>query len=156
MTHNGPNKYEASQAGLATVEFALILPVLLILLLATAELGRALYQYNTLTKMVFDGARYLADNSLPGTTQVISVTGAVNTAARNLVVYGDTGGGGAPLLTGMTASDVTVTVIDATHVRVSAQYQYAPLMPILPLFGLSADDVAVPTGFQAAVTMRAL
>jgi len=156
MTRIGMERYAASQHGLAAVEFALILPVLLILMLATAELGRAMHQYNTLTKMVFDGARYLSDNSTPGSTDVIDVTSTVNNAARNLVVYGDTGGNGAPLLTGMTPADVTVSVVDATHVRVSAQYVYAPLLPVLPLFGLSPDDVVVPVGFQAVVTMRAL
>lgn len=137
------------------MEFALVLPLLLVLMLAATELGRVLYQYNTLTKMVFDGARYLADNSLAGSTGVIDVTSAVNAAARNLVVYGNTGGSGSPLLSGMSAADVTVTVVDATHVRVSAQFQYTPLLEVLPMFGYG-DDAVVPTDFEAAVTMRAL
>ena len=42
------------QRGVAIVEFVLTLPLLMLLLLATAEIGRALFQYNTLTKAVRD------------------------------------------------------------------------------------------------------
>ena len=48
------------QRGLAIVEFAIVLPLLLLLSLATTELGRALYQQDTLNKAVRDGARHLA------------------------------------------------------------------------------------------------
>lgn len=42
------------------VEFALILPLLLLILFGITELGRALYQQNMLTQAVELGGRYLA------------------------------------------------------------------------------------------------
>ncbi|MEJ2115423.1 MAG: pilus assembly protein, partial [Gammaproteobacteria bacterium] len=77
-------KFNSHQGGLAAVEFVVILPILLLLMLASAELGRAFYQYNTLTKTVRDGARYLADNSLIGTTGLIDITGEASNT-QNLV-----------------------------------------------------------------------
>ena len=48
------------QKGVAIVEFALILPFLLLLTFITTEFGRAIWEYNTLTKSVRDAARYLS------------------------------------------------------------------------------------------------
>ena len=43
-------EFPRPQRGVAIIEFVITLPLLLLLLLATAEIGRALFQYNTLTK----------------------------------------------------------------------------------------------------------
>ena len=48
---------QCRQRGMATVEFALLLPVLLALLLATVELGLALYNKVLLTQACREGAR---------------------------------------------------------------------------------------------------
>src|SRR6476661_8250753 len=84
------------QHGVAIVEFALILPFLLLLTMLTTEFGRALYQYNILTKSVRDSARYLSMQT-PGTHVA---------QARNLVVYGNTAGTGSPLALGLSATHV--------------------------------------------------
>src|SRR5688500_11611226 len=84
------------QHGVALVEFALILPLLLLLTFITTEFGRAMYQYNTLAKSVRDSARYLSMQT-PGTKM---------TEARNLVVYGNTAGTGTPLALGLTMAHV--------------------------------------------------
>lgn len=81
------------QRGVALVEFALILPTLLILMFIVTELGRAVMQYNAVAKSVRDAARYLSIQ-LPGTKMA---------EARNLVVYGNTAGTGAPLVPGLSA-----------------------------------------------------
>lgn len=86
-----------SQRGVALVEFALVLPLLVLLAMITAEGGRALYQYNTLAKAVRDGARYLS----------MRVASPENTShAKNLVVFGNTAGVGDPLLPGLTLTNV--------------------------------------------------
>lgn len=86
-----------TQRGVALVEFALVLPLLVLLAMITAEVGRALYQYNTLAKAVRDGARYLS----------VRVASPDNTShAKNLVVFGNTAGTGNPLLPGLSLANV--------------------------------------------------
>lgn len=84
------------QRGVALVEFALILPFLLLLSITAAEFGRAIWQYNTLTKSVRDAARYLS----------LQTPGTHITQARNLMVYGNLSGTGTPLTIGLSASNV--------------------------------------------------
>src|SRR5262249_49021280 len=49
--------------GVAALEVAIALPVLLFLMMATVEIGRLLAQYDALTKSVRGAARYLASNA---------------------------------------------------------------------------------------------
>ncbi len=111
------NNFSPSQreAGVAMVEFAIILPLLLMLLFGITELGRGLYQLNTLDKAVNTGARYLA--RMEGVAEIDVVTGNCTTPltnwetaqavvrAKELVAYGnDTN----PLLPGLDETDVTI------------------------------------------------
>ena len=79
------------QRGTAIIEFALVLPLLVLMSILVVEIGRAMYQYNALAKSVRDAARYLS-MQLPN-TQVAE--------AKNLVVFGNPGGTGTPLLPGL-------------------------------------------------------
>jgi len=149
-------KTHSRQRGSAVVELAIVMPVLLLILLGTAEFGRALFQYNTLTKAVRDGARYLSQNSLNGTTGVVDITPTVDTETKNLVVYGVKGGAALPLLPGLTTSDVAIIDAGANNVTVTANYDFASLFgPTLPTFGLSGP-ISLTFTMQATVTMRAL
>ncbi len=143
-----------SQQGIALVEFVIVLPLLLILLMATAEFGRMFYHYNTLTKTVRDGGRYLAEQATPDTTGLINISDEVADTARNLVVYGQPGAG-QPLLEGLATADVSVVQVDTAHVQLSAAYQYRPIFEMLPMFGFGSD-IGTGRTFQASVTMRAL
>jgi Flp pilus assembly protein TadG len=141
------------QRGLAAVEFTITLPVLLMTLFATAEIGRMLSQYDTLNKAVRDGARYLAANALQA--GVMTVTGAEQTATQNLVVTGNINGTGTALLPGLTTGKVTASGSTNGYVTVSASYTYQPMLASLPLFGFHAPiSLAVP--LNATVVMRAL
>jgi len=113
--------------GVAIVEFALVLPVLLILTFVVIEFGRAIYQYNTLTKSVRDAVRYLS----------VQTPDTHITEARNLIVYGNTAGTGNPLALGLTTSHVTTPVwqtsgtnpvISTVTVQISG-YSFVPLVP---------------------------
>ena len=109
------------QAGVAIVEFALVLPFLLLLTFLTTEFGRAIWQYNTVTKSVRDAARYLS----------VQTPGTHITEARNLMVYGNTAGTGTPLALGLSLTHVpagscctwqtagSVPVINTVTVRIS-------------------------------------
>jgi Flp pilus assembly protein TadG len=144
------------QRGVATIEFAICVPVLLLLMLATAEVGRMLIQYNTLSKAVRDGARYTARDAANGSTGTVLITNAVRTSTQNLVVTGTMAGTGAPLLPGLTVANVTVTNAGAGFIAVSATYTYQPMLgAALPTFGpRGAITTSIP--LTATVVMRAL
>jgi TadE-like protein len=144
------------QRGIAMTEFAIVLPVLLLLLFGITELGRALVRYNTLTKAVQDGARYAAAYALLGTTGAVNVDAQLLTATRNVVVYGNTAGTGQAALQGLLPSQIQLIDVGGDQIRVDAAYPYQPLFGIaLPNFGLGSS---ISTGFvmQASVSMRAL
>jgi Flp pilus assembly protein TadG len=142
--------------GVAIVEFAIALPFLLMLMLVTAEFGRLLSQYDTLTKAARSGARYVASNALQGSTGVISITPQVQTAAQNLVIKGNVGGTGTTLLPGLVAANVTVTSPAPNYVSVSASYPYQPMVgAILPTFGFTGP-LAMNYSLTVSVMMRAL
>ncbi|HKS54591.1 MAG TPA: TadE family protein [Steroidobacteraceae bacterium] len=144
------------QRGIATVEFAICVPVLLLLMLATAEVGRMLIQYNTLSKAVRDGARYTARDAANGSTGTVLITAAIRNSTRNLVVTGNMAGTGAPLLPGLTVANVTVTNAGAGFIAVSATYTYQPMLgAALPTFGpRGAINTNIP--LTSTVVMRAL
>lgn len=150
------NKLGTRQHGLAATEFAVILPVMLLLMLGTAELGRAFYLNNVLTKAARDGARYLATHAIDGTTGVIDITTELETATKNLVIYGDTKTG-TPLLENFTPADVTITpLVDAVHVQLSAVYNFTPIFSRIPTFGLGSGDIQLNYPLRASITVRAL
>jgi Flp pilus assembly protein TadG len=135
---------------------ALVTPILLFVMLATAEVTRVFVEHNTLTKAVRDGARYVAANAYQGTTGIVSVGAALAAETSNLVVYGNTAGAGAPVLTGFTTADVTVAYVGANNVEVTASHAISGILgPILRTF-YAGPDVGMVHNLQATITMRAL
>lgn len=142
--------------GVATIEFAICAPVLLLLMLATAEIGRLLFQYNTLTKAVRDGVRYAVREAAAGSTGTVAITPAIRDNTRNLVVTGTITGVGPGVLPAFTIGNVTVSDAGNGFVSVSATYTYVPMLgPSLPMFGLG-DPVNTELPLTATVIMRAL
>jgi hypothetical protein len=149
--------------GFAAVELAVVTPIFLLLLMATAEFGHALYQYNTLTKAVRDAAQYLARYGM--TAGLVAPTADEETAARCLVVYGSPACPDSPneslkLLPGMDpGNDVTFAYeppAAPTYVKVTANYTYVPLVgAVVPSFGTGVV-LSVPSQFTAEVRMRGL
>ena len=138
------------QSGVALVEFALVLPLLLILTFVTTEYSRALFQYNILTKSVRDAARYLSVYN-PGDATKFPI-------AKNLVVYGNPAGSGSPLVIGLTTSLVpnpvwqtagTAPVINTVTIRVTG-YVFQPLFA--SVFNVSFGNLAYA---DISATMRA-
>jgi Flp pilus assembly protein TadG len=150
------NQSPHGQRGLAAVETIIALPVLLLLFVATAEVGRGFMQYNTLEKGVRDAARYLAEEAINGFTGVINVTPALATATNNLARHGNVAGNGDTLLPGYTAAMVVIDIPDAEHVTVIANYSYQPMLfDTLPDFGFG-PGASMQLNMQASVTVRAL
>ncbi|SDY55105.1 Flp pilus assembly protein TadG [Collimonas sp. OK242] len=139
------------QKGTAIVEFALVLPLLLLLTFITTEFGRAMYQYNIITKSVRDAVRYLSVQT-PGTNTA---------AAKNLVVYGNTAGTGTPLALGLTLANVATPtwqtagsdpLINTVTVTVTG-YKFTPLYG--NVFGVAfADATGKITYSNISATMR--
>lgn len=163
------------QQGLAMVEFTLVLPLLLLLMFAAAEFGRALFQYNTLLKAVRDGARYMAQNAFLG--DGAQKNPDAPTEAMNLVVYGsiaaktcnpndaypapcdDLPGFDAPNGKADTHLEIIgPTLVDGSYyvtVRTKTggnQYLYRPVLGnVLPL-----TSIGMQIPLQASITMRVL
>ncbi|RQS14959.1 TadE/TadG family type IV pilus assembly protein [Burkholderia sp. Bp8998] len=113
--------------GVAAVEFALVLMPMIVLATGVAEFGRAIYQYEILTKATRDAARYLSvylptDSAYP------------LAAAQCLVVYGNTtcGSAGTELVPGLTTS--MVVVCDAAHSPDCADASDPPQFANLPTY----------------------
>lgn len=148
------------QEGVAVIEVALTIPVLLVVLLFTADMSRAFYQYNTLTKSVQDGSRYLAQNALTGNVAG-SLSSSVMSDTRNLVVSGYPNGG-SPILNGLSADNVTIAIetvstsdIPRHYVTVAASYSYQPLTPLLNSLGFLSSNVDFGFQLTAQSSMRA-
>jgi len=91
---------KAPMRGVAAVEFGLLLPLLVVMLFGTTELGRAIYSYNNLDKTVRDAARHLSQH---GAGDPI-----IAGEARCLAVHGTTDCSGAVVAPGLTTSSVVL------------------------------------------------
>jgi hypothetical protein len=143
------------QKGTALVELALILPLLLVLTFITTEFGRAMYEYNAVTKSTRDAVRYLS----------FQTPGAQVAEARNLMVYGNLGGTGTPLVRGLSLANVpaascctwqlvgTNPVINVVTVQVT-NYTYQSLFS--NVFGIAFGNAAGNITFSIiTASMRA-
>lgn len=144
------------QVGVALIEFALVLPFLLLLAFITTEYGRALYQYNTLAKSVRDAVRFLSIHD-PET---------MTAQAKNLVVYGSVTNTGTPLAFGLSLDQVKTPtwqlsgagpVINTVTVTIAGCATSAPpcykFVPIFSgAFGVNFGDVNYA---DISATMRA-
>ena len=114
------------QRGIVVIEAVIILPVVLFLILAVAELCNAMLQYNVLTRAVRDSARYAANVAEAGAGVQITLNATKISATQNLAAYGTTGAGTA-ILPGLTPANITVSVLNNQDILVAAQYPYQPL-----------------------------
>ncbi len=146
----------ARHRGAVLVEMVIVTPVLLFIMMATAELTRAFIDHNTLTKAVRTGVRYVAANAFQGTTGVVWVSAALRAETQNLVVYGNSAGTGTPVLAGLTPADITVTNIGANNIQVSAAHTISGILgPVLRSVS-GGPDINMVHNLEATVTMRAL
>lgn len=148
------------QRGVAMVEFAITLPLLLLLLLAIAEFGRMLYQYNSLLQASRDASRYAASEAWNnGETELGE---GLKTQIRNVAVYGvpSSQSGFPPVVPGLTPEHVQVSAPDAEHVQVSITYNFCPVIGAgscggsLP--GFFGNAIALNIPLVATIVMRVL
>ncbi|MDX6271029.1 MAG: hypothetical protein QOD28_2252 [Acidobacteriota bacterium] len=135
------------ERGSQLVELAIVLPLMLVLLGATAEFGRFFYTYTTLLKGTRAAARYLSSQPL----------GAGDAAARNLLVYGNTAGTGTPVASGLTTANVKITPTKTggttqTQTVEIQNFTYVPLFDLGKLTRSSTLSLSVNVGAKS--TMR--
>ena len=146
-----------AQRGLAMVELALTLPLLVLLMLTFAEFGRMLFQYNSMEQASRDAGRYVASQAWNSTLGTVQLSTALIAQTRNVAVYGvPANHNGYPAAApGLTTGNVTVSAVGTDHVRVSIAYTFVPALgsAIPALYGSS-----VPLGLllTSTVVMRAL
>jgi hypothetical protein len=124
------------ERGAAIVEFAMMMPLMLILIFVTTEFGRAYYQYNTLAKNVREAARYLS----------VRAPNVGVAQAKNIIVYGNPGGTGTPVVPRLSLSNVpnptytttgTMPVLSTVTVTVTG-YTFQPMVNRVFGFPLNA------------------
>ena len=121
-----------NERGAELLEFALVLPLLLLLVLGAIEFGRAYFTYNILAKATRDGARYAA-------TSEVSSTGTLDatalTKSKNVVVFGNSSGTGTKKILDLQTNQVTVTQTFVTpfeqYTNVTVAYPYQPLFSLI-------------------------
>ncbi|WP_448724961.1 TadE/TadG family type IV pilus assembly protein [Pseudomonas farris] len=153
-------KQPQRQQGLALVEFTLVLPILLLLVLAFGEFGRMLYQYNVLLQASRDAGRFVASQAWNSTLGEVSLSNALQTQTKNVAAYGVPSQTGSPVVSGLTTGMVEVAAVGADHVRVTITYNFCPVIgsgnctgSIPSFFG---SQIALSIPLVATTVMRAL
>jgi Flp pilus assembly protein TadG len=128
-----------------------VLPIFILLFGATAEFGRYFYEYTTLAKSARVGARYLATAAVKSTE---------DTAAKNIVVYGNSAGTGNPVLSGLSTANVTITRSGGVPVlpqTVSVQITGFKHQPVFDLGVITnTPTLSMNIDVKPSVTMRYL
>ncbi len=148
------------QQGIALVELAIAIPAMLVMMLLTAEISRAMYQYNTLTKVVRDGSRAVSSHVLRGSPGSGLTSDELQTI-KHLVIAGKPQGGAA-LLSGLTEDNVSVLVSrvgssapQRYYVEVSADYSYTPIFASVGGSGFLPQSFRFDFILSARSSMRA-
>src|SRR5215217_4197214 len=143
-------RFQRDESGLQLVEVAIVIPIFLILFAATAEFGRYFYEYTTLAKATRGGARYLS----------AAMKGTGDSTAVNLVVYGNAGATGTPILNGLSTGQVKITyqggnaaIPETVTVEIDG-YTHQPIFNLGALTKITGLNLNV--GVKPSVTMRYL
>ena len=106
-----------SDSGAAMVEFAIVLPLMALLVFGMIDFGRAFKFYNNLAQAVRDGARYGAAQDPPNPSQIITRVDAV---------FRDAAGATRP------STNATVTLSETQVTVTVTDYEYDALSPFIP------------------------
>ncbi len=136
-------QFSRSTSAAALVEFAIVLPILLLLVFGVVDFGRALYTANNLTSAVREGARLASAQISPDPT-VAASKAAVQTAVTNYVVaFG--GNPGNPTVTeSFSGAPPALQTITVTIVN----YPFTPITPLASLAGLGTIQMSPSATFR--------
>jgi len=132
------------ERGTALVEFALIAPLLFLLLFGIIDFGRALNYYNQVTQLAGQGARAAVVNRMPDGTAITSGSSLQNQLATTYTAQPELKNGIVVCIVG----PVPTNVGDPVTVKVSYQFHF------LPLIGLAGQALG-GLNLSATETQRA-
>lgn len=136
------------ERGVAIVEFAIALPLLLLLLLAIAEFGRMLYQYNILLQASRDAGRYVSGQAWDRTLGKIDLNSDLKSKTQNVALF-------SVPFTLAADSVVETTQVGSEHVQVTITHTFRPLIGNgIPSF--IGNGVALNFPLVATTVMRVL
>jgi Flp pilus assembly protein TadG len=136
------------------IEFAFLLPFLILFFASVIEMGRMFYTYTTLNKATEVGARYLSTAPVSG-----GVYGALDiSTAKNLVVCGtDPCTGQPPVARNLFPANVTITQpgtgLGTRYVTVTVTYTYQPMIWNLSHLA-GGGSLSLNFTFTPKITMR--
>src|SRR5689334_1582482 len=96
---------QQNQKGQAVIEFALLVPILLLLLFGVVQFARVYYTYHTLQKALRGGAGFIAHMN---SVNFCDDQNASFLDARNYIVFGNLQGSGSPVVNGLTPEMVQI------------------------------------------------
>ncbi|CAA9284424.1 MAG: Similar to TadZ/CpaE, associated with Flp pilus assembly [uncultured Chloroflexia bacterium] len=132
-----------SVRGQTMVEFALVFPVFILLVLGIVDLGRAVWQYSTLSNAAREGARYGIVLKNPNGT--VRTDAQIIDVVKEKAVAVDIAGGGSVDI----APSGTRTVPGTITVTVNYQFQ-----PITPLIGNAIPDGVINLTGRSKMNME--
>lgn len=119
--------FRRDERGTALVEFALIAPLLFLLLFGIIDFGRALDYYNQVTQLAGQGARAAAVNRNPDGTGITSGSSLQSQLVNNYTAQPQ-------LKAGETVCITHVPTVSGDYVQVKVSYPFQ----FLPLIGAAA------------------
>jgi Flp pilus assembly protein TadG len=148
--------------GQTLVEFAIVMPIIALVVLGLVDLGRAVYSYNTLAQSARQGARtaIVNQNVANVRNQAISAAASLGLTAANVDVCFKTSTATQQDCSSATANNCPQsTRVIGCLALVKTHFNYRPMTPIVSLFlssiPLSSTSVATieyvcPTGTATA------
>lgn len=110
-----------SEKGQAAVEFALVLPILLMLIFGIVDFGRILYTKNAVTSLSQDAARYMSIKYVSGNTNDAVLSSYV-TSHPGTLTLGD-----------FTVINTSDTITAGSEVDVTLTYKISFITPLVKM-----------------------
>ena len=135
--------FAGSEKAAALVEFAIVLPILLLIVFGIVDFGRALYTANNLTSAVREGARLASTQISPDATVAAQKTAVSNAVKAYVVAFG--GNAGAPTVSETFSGappnmqSITVSIVN---------YPFTPITPLAGLIGLGTIRMSPSATFR--------
>jgi Flp pilus assembly protein TadG len=139
-----------SEAGIAAIEFGLLAPFLVLLLVAATEIGSSIYQAMQAQNAAEAGAVYVSKHGF----EVIGISNAVvnaTTAAGITAIPVPSQFCGCPIASGITEMACIASCADGSapgqYVRINARVTHTPL--------ISLSSLVIPASFTGQAIVRA-